>query len=129
MFQGVLNVSSTNYICAMDNKKQNILYIAFKRFFDVLISLIGLVFLLPIILVIKVLYVLNKDYNKIIFTQDRIGKDGKLFKFYKFRTMVPDADKKLEEYLKKNKKAREEYQLNKKLHNDPRITKVGIVIR
>ena len=50
-----------------------------------------------------------------MFTQKRIGKDGKLFEIYKFRTMVPDADKKLFEMLEKDEKAREEYKLNKKL--------------
>lgn len=129
MFQGVLNVSNTNYICVVDNKKDKILYLSVKRLFDIVISLIGLIFLVPLIFIVKILYVLNKDYAKIIFTQNRIGKNGKLFKFYKFRTMVPNADKKLEEYLKKNKEANEEYKINKKLHNDPRITKPGKILR
>ena len=64
-----------------------------------------------------------------MFTQKRIGKDGKLFEIYKFRTMVPDADKKLFELLDKDEKAREEYKVNKKLKHDPRITKVGNFLR
>ena len=64
-----------------------------------------------------------------MFTQKRIGKDCKLFEIYKFRTMVPDADKKLFELLEKDEEAAKEYKLNKKLKNDPRITKLGAFLR
>lgn len=129
MFEGVLNVSSVNYITTIENKRNNYLYVFFKRLFDILISLIGLIFLIPIIFVVKIVYILNKDFNNIILTQNRIGKNGELFKFYKFRTMIPNADEYLYKYLSENKKANEEYKLNKKLHNDPRITKVGKILR
>ena len=129
MFEGVLNVSSINYITTIDNKKHNRFYKVVKRGFDITISLIGLMFLIPIILLVKIIYVLNKDFDSIILTQDRIGKNGELFKFYKFRTMIPNADEYLFKYLKDNKEAKKEYELNKKLHNDPRITKAGKVLR
>ena len=48
---------------------------------------------------------------------------------YKIRTMVPDAEKYLEEYLQKNTKAREEFKINRKLKDDPRVTKVGKLLR
>jgi len=69
------------------------------------------------------------DFHKVFFVQDRIGKDGKIFKFYKFRSMVPNADEVLFKKLEEDKKLREEYSINKKLKNDPRITKVGKMIR
>ena len=68
------------------------------------------------------------DFHRIIYGQTRVGKNGKEFKLYKFRSMVWDADAKLEELLKKEKykKQWEEYQ---KLDDDPRITKIGKAIR
>ena len=105
------------------------LYFIIKRLFDIICSLIGCIFLLPIALIVKISYILNKDYASIFFSQDRIGKNGKTFKFYKFRSMVVDADKVLAELLKNDKEANREYKLNKKLKNDPRITKMGKILR
>lgn len=105
------------------------IYLGVKRLFDIVLSLIGCIFLLPIALIVKISYILNKDYESIFFSQDRIGKNGKTFKFYKFRSMVVDADKVLEELLKNDKEAKKEYKLNKKLKNDPRITKMGKILR
>ena len=101
------------------------IYLGVKRLFDIVLSLIGCMFLLPIALIVKISYILNKDYESIFFSQDRIGKNGKTFKFYKFRSMVVNAD----EVLKNDKDARKEYKLNKKLKNDPRITKMGKILR
>lgn len=107
----------------------NILYYIIKKCFDIIVSIIGCVLLIPITLIIKLAYVLSGDFYSIIYTQDRIGKNGKHFKLYKFRSMVPDADNILWEYLKSNKEAAREYKINKKLKYDPRITKVGRIIR
>lgn len=104
-------------------------YLAVKRLFDIIVSLIGIVFLIPFIIIIKISYIINKDLESIFFTQDRIGKNGKIFKLYKFRTMVPNADEVLFKLLKENKKIAEEYNKNKKLKDDPRITKAGKFIR
>ena len=105
------------------------IYLGVKRLFDIVLSLIGCIFLLPIALIVKISYILNKDYESIFFSQDRIGKNGKTFKFYKFRSMVVNADEVLKELLKNDKEARKEYKLNKKLKNDPRITKMGKILR
>lgn len=112
-----------------DNVKVNYGYLFIKRVFDILVAMIGIIFLLPIMLIVKIMNIINKDYNTIFYTQERIGKDGKLFKFYKFRSMVPNADEILFETLKMDKVAAEEYQINKKLKNDPRITKAGKILR
>lgn len=106
-----------------------VMYHGIKRLFDIICSLIGCLFLLPIALVVKISYILNKDFEPIFFTQNRIGLHGKEFKFYKFRSMVPNADKVLEELLANNEELAEEYSINKKLENDPRITKMGKFIR
>lgn len=105
------------------------MYLFTKRSFDIVISLIGCLFLLPAAAVIKVCYMATGDFEPIIFTQERIGKNGKLFKFYKFRSMCKNADEVLFKMLKENEKLAEEYKTNKKLKDDPRITKIGKFIR
>ena len=105
------------------------IYLVIKRFMDILFSLIGLIFLLPIALVVKLVYMCNKDFHPIFFKQQRIGKNGKFFNFYKFRSMVPNADEVLFKLLKEDKEAAKEYKINKKLENDPRITKIGKILR
>ena len=105
------------------------IYLGIKRGFDIVISLIGCIFLLPILAILKLASIISGDLNPIIFSQNRIGKNGKEFKFYKFRSMIPNADEALFELLEKNPERKKEYELNKKLENDPRITKVGKFIR
>ena len=104
-------------------------YLFFKRLFDIFCGLVGFAVLLPIIIIVKICTLASGDKESIFFTQSRIGQNGKEFKFYKFRTMVPNADEVLFELLKKDKKMAEEYKLNKKLKKDPRITKVGAILR
>lgn len=110
-------------------KSKKYIYRIIKRLFDIILSLIGLLFLIPVAIVIKISYVLTGDFKSIFFTQKRIGKYGKEFRFYKFRSMIPNADEALEKTLKMDKVLAEEYHVNKKLKNDPRITKIGKIIR
>ena len=117
-----INVSSVS----LSIKKY--LYLFIKRGFDIILSLIGIFFLIPISIIIKISYILDKDYDSIFYTQDRIGKNGKTFKLYKFRSMVPNADEVLKKMLKQ-KKYRKEWKLYQKFHNDPRITKIGKLLR
>ena len=105
-----------------------ILYLKAKRLFDIIISLFGLLALIPVSAVIKLIYLFSGDKAKIIYRQNRIGKDGKPIRIFKFRTMIPDADSKLEELLKDDK-LRAEWTANQKLTNDPRITKAGRILR
>lgn len=100
-----------------------------KRIMDILGSLVGILTLIP--LSIYVYYKNRKEGDKdpIFFTQQRIGKDGKPFKIYKFRTMVPNAEQVLEDLMKKDPAIKKEYLTNKKLENDPRITKAGKMLR
>lgn len=108
---------------------KNIIYKFIKRSFDILISVLGLILLIPIIILVKIITILSGDFNSIFYSQTRIGKNGKEFKLYKFRSMIPNADEELEKILKKNKKLRLEYEKNKKLKKDPRITKIGRILR
>lgn len=104
------------------------LFLACKRTFDIFCSLIGLIMLLPISLVIKICYMVTGDFKSIFYTQKRIGKNGKFIYIYKFRSMVPNADEVLKELLK-NPKYKKEWDKNPKLEHDPRITKIGKIIR
>jgi undecaprenyl-phosphate galactose phosphotransferase len=104
-------------------------YLFIKRLIDIIGGLVGLILLIPISIIIKILTIATGDFNSIFFSQKRIGKDGKEFNFYKFRSMVPNADKILFEMLEKDPEMAKEYKENKKLKNDPRITKVGHFIR
>ena len=99
-----------------------------KRSFDIVCSLLGCLVLLPIALVVKVMYMISGDFNSIFYTQKRIGKDGKEFNFYKFRTMVPNADEVLKKLLKQ-KKYKKQWESHHKIDNDPRITKIGKILR
>ena len=129
-----LEVENTKTKINVDAKEINILslrtriYLPFKRLFDILFGIIGVILTIPFILVIKISYILNKDYSSIFFTHKRIGKNVKEFKMYKFRTMVPNAEELLKEMLK-NKKYLNEWKEYHKFENDPRITKVGKVFR
>ena len=105
------------------------LYLATKRIFDIIVSLIGCLVLLPIMLIVKICNILTGDFKTIFFIQKRIGKNGKEFTFYKFRSMIPNADEALKKILKEDRNLAKEYKKNKKLENDPRITKIGKVLR
>jgi len=76
------------------------MYFFFKRVSDVLISLIGVIGLLVLTVIIKIVYMLTGDFKSIFYSHERIGKDGKPFKLYKYRTMVPNSAEMLEEMLK-----------------------------
>lgn len=103
-------------------------YFSIKRLFDIVFSLLGIMFLLPISLIVKISYVLSGDYKTIFYKQKRIGKNGKIIYIFKYRTMIPDADKVLKELLKKPK-YKKEWKSHHKLSNDPRITKMGRILR
>lgn len=100
-----------------------------KRIVDIFGSIFGIIILLPITVVIKIANIIKGNKNSIFFSQERIGKDGKPFKLYKFQTMVPNADEYLKNYLEENEEARLEYTKYKKLKEDPRVTDIGKVLR
>ncbi len=107
-------------------EKTNI-YLVLKRTIDIIISLFAISIIWPLLLLICILIKIDSN-GKAIYKQNRIGKDGKLFTIYKFRTMVTNADKVLEEMLK-DENIRNEYKKKMKLANDPRITKIGNILR
>ncbi len=104
------------------------LYLAFKRICDIACSLIGIVFLLPITIVVKLINISSGDTAKVFYRQNRIGLNGKPIRIWKYRTMVPNAEEILEEMLKEEK-WRTGWDEKQKFDNDPRITKVGRFLR
>ena len=100
-------------------KKEDV-YQGFKRTSDVVISAIALVALSPIMALTAIAVKLDSK-GPAFLVQERIGQDGKIFKMYKYRSMVVGADDILEKYLAENEEARKEYQTYKKLKEDPRV--------
>ncbi|ADI38527.1 Exopolysaccharide production protein ExoY [Waddlia chondrophila 2032/99] len=99
-----------------------------KRVFDLFFSLMALSFGLPFFLLIAVMIKCSSK-GKIIYSQTRVGRGGKTFHCYKFRTMYQDADFRLQTLLKQNPSARKEWGKTRKLKNDPRITRLGKFLR
>lgn len=100
-----------------------------KRLLDILGGFCGLLVLIPLTIGVWIANKLSKDNGPIFYTQERIGQNGEIFKMYKYRSMVVGADEKLNKYLEENEEARAEYKKYKKLKNDPRITKIGKILR
>lgn len=97
-----------------------------KRMLDIAGACFGLVLCAPVMLLI---YLLLSIVGNPIFRQYRVGRGGKLFACYKFRSMVNGAEQVLHDYLQKNPAAREEWQRTFKLARDPRITPMGHFLR
>lgn len=99
-----------------------------KRVLDVTFASLGLVFLLPLVIPIGLAIRLH-DGGPALFVQSRIGRDGKMFRCFKFRSMVVDADVRLANLLASDPQARAEWATNQKLRKDPRITRLGAFLR
>lgn len=99
-----------------------------KRIFDIVLTVTGGLMLSPVIAILA-LAVANETGGSVIFSHRRVGRAGRPFTCYKFRTMVPDAEEKLKEHLAKNPKAMEEWKRSFKLTDDPRVTKLGRYLR
>lgn len=108
--------------------KCEVKHIPIKRAFDILFSFLVLVLGSPVFLLIALAIRLTSK-GKILYSHERIGRGGTPFQCYKFRTMHPDADERLQEILKNDPDRREEWQQTRKLKNDPRITPIGSFLR
>ena len=100
----------------------------FKRLFDIIATVCGGILILPVFAIVAVLIYLDSP-GPIVFGHKRVGQGGKEFSCYKFRSMVPNAQAALEIYLKENPEAREEWERDFKLKDDPRVTKIGKFLR
>ena len=100
-------------------------YWVLRRAQDIVFSLLALILLAPLALLISLAIVLDSPGDGAIFRQRRVGRDGKLFWLYKFRTMCPDAEEQLNELLSQNEMDGPVF----KIKGDPRITRVGRFLR
>ncbi|MGG3640557.1 sugar transferase [Bacillus gobiensis] len=128
------NKSSTNieapdsYNSHVVTQKQSFIYLSIKRIFDIVGAFAGLIVTAPVFILISFLYLFGDNKGPVFFCQRRVGKNGELFKMYKFRSMILNA----EEVLKNNKVLYNKYlENNYKLEQDedPRITKIGKLLR
>lgn len=99
-----------------------------KRIFDITFSIFCLLLGVPIFLTIALAVWLTSP-GKIIYSHERIGRGGKSFRCYKFRTMYQDADQRLKDILNENSHLKKEWDNCFKLKNDPRITSIGNFLR
>lgn len=106
----------------LHNRKR---YWVARRTQDILLAGLALLILWPFMLIIAAVIYIDSPGASPIFVQERVGRDGKLFRFYKFRSMIPNAEAKLEELLDQNEMEGPAF----KIRNDPRITRVGRLIR
>ncbi len=105
--------------------KRKPIYSFFKRMFDIICSFLGLILLLIPFLVIMLIIYIDSPGASPIYAQKRIGKNGKSFNFYKFRSMIPNAESMLDDLLWQNEMTGPVF----KMKRDPRITRVGRFIR
>jgi len=127
---GIIENQEVKALCCCKEKNLVYTYITkiVKRMIDICAGIVGMIVLIPLTLII---YIANKvcgDGGPVFYTQDRIGKDGKIFKMYKYRSMVCNSNEVLQELLK-DEKYKKEWDLYQKFENDPRITKVGSILR
>lgn len=98
-----------------------------KRAFDTTLVLLSAPFVVPVVAILALLVAL--DGHNPFYWQRRVGRHGRSFRLLKLRTMIVDADAKLEAYLASNPEARAEWDAHQKLKNDPRITLFGRILR
>lgn len=106
-------------------RKENKVYCTVKRLQDIFLSAIALIILFPILIIIALIIVIDDPHGGAIYAQTRVGKDGKHFRFFKFRTMFADADSRLEFLIDHNEMDGPAF----KMKDDPRITRVGRFFR
>ena len=112
---------NNNIVKSYDNK----LYLGVKRAMDILGSLLGIVLLSPLFIIVSILIKIEDPKGKILFAQERCGKNNKTFYMYKFRSMVSNAEELLDDLKEFNEMDGPVF----KIKNDPRITKIGKFIR
>lgn len=114
-----IDINDNSYV-----NNSNVMYLFTKRGLDIVLSLIGIIVLIPLFIFVSIAIKLESD-GPVFFSQDRIGYKGKKFKMYKFRSMVVNA----EELKAKLEKENEMNGPMFKMKNDPRITKIGRILR
>lgn len=123
----LIRVSDEENDSMMDLEKVNNCrsYLLAKRCMDIVGAVLGLIILFPVFLIVALLIKYEDPKGSVFFKQVRVGKNGKEFHMYKFRSMVTDAEKKLKNLLQYNEVSGAMF----KMKDDPRVTKIGKFIR
>ncbi|MDA9471851.1 sugar transferase [Enterococcus sp. 5H] len=108
-----------------ETQKKSVFFQIIKRGIDIFCSLFGLIILSPVFLVVAFLIKKENKKGSVFFSQQRVGKNGGLFTMYKFRSMCPDAEDKLSDLIELNEIEGAMF----KMKDDPRVTKIGKLIR
>ena len=114
-------ILTSSHLDSQDSK----VYFVIKRVIDIVLAAIGLLVFSPIMLIVVIAIKLEDFKGPVLFSQERVGKLGEIFKIYKFRSMYVDAEQRLQELQHLNEQTGPVF----KIKDDPRITKVGKFIR
>lgn len=120
-FGGILGLSSTHNLTKP-------ISLFWKRFIDIFLLVVSCPVTIPLVAIVALIVKLTSP-GPVFYGHKRIGKNGKEFKCWKFRSMVVDADKQLEKILAENPEMRAEWEKDRKFTNDPRVTKIGKILR
>ncbi|QJC51126.1 sugar transferase [Paenibacillus albicereus] len=125
--ENVEAMGNTSTIYYIDEANQKNLYVSdlLKRGFDIILAGVGLMLLLPLFITIAICIKIEDPKGSVFFYQTRVGKNEKLFRMYKFRSMVSNAEEMLQKLLAQNEVSGAMF----KMKNDPRITRIGRFIR
>lgn len=118
-------ISTYDRLDRSEVRRSKRVYKVFKRVQDIVLSSLALIVLSPLLLVIALIIFIDDPKGSPFFAQTRVGKDGKEFRFYKFRSMVVNAEDMLDDLLDENEQDGPAF----KMKDDPRITRVGRFIR
>lgn len=119
-----LNIIGSDPVLDRAEKREQML----KRTFDVSFALIFLIVSFPALVLLSIMLQINSP-GSLFFVQQRVGRHGRMFNCFKFRTMHEDAETLLEDLLAKSPDARREWDLDHKLRNDPRVSRFGAIVR
>ena len=120
-FSGILGIETSHKLKINFN-------LGIKRLMDILFVFFGGILVLPFLLLIALLIKITSS-GPVLYKHKRLGKDGNPFYTYKFRTMKKDAEQQLKKILESDAAIREEWEKNRKIKNDPRITAIGKILR
>lgn len=124
--EAVYKVAVDERLNRLENKIEGQKFYLFaKRLMDITGALAGLILLFPTLLLISLMIKLDDPKGKVIFKQVRVGKNGKIFYIYKFRSMVSNAEQLLDQLIDKNETTGAMF----KMKDDPRVTRIGHFIR
>ncbi|MBP1962951.1 sugar transferase [Paenibacillus aceris] len=128
-YLGSQNITSKRYYSSaatrLQERKSITTYSFMKRMLDIILSLAGIIFLIPLFIIVAICIKVEDPGGSVFFKQNRVGKDETLFPMYKFRSMVSNAEALKQQLMSQNEVEGAMF----KMKNDPRVTRVGKLLR